>query len=87
MELARDLPLEELVTHVLPLERYAEALAMLAVAPAGAGRSEAAGAGAGRSEAAGAGAGRSEAAGPGRSETAGYSAMKVLLAADEGLAP
>jgi fructokinase len=39
VDLARDLPLEELVTHVLPLERYAEALAMLAVAPAGAGAS------------------------------------------------
>ncbi|MFF2041936.1 zinc-binding dehydrogenase [Kitasatospora sp. NPDC058170] len=35
VDLAQDLPLEELVTHVLPLERYAEALAMLAVVPAG----------------------------------------------------
>ncbi|MFF1908550.1 zinc-binding dehydrogenase [Kitasatospora sp. NPDC058218] len=39
VDLARDLPLEELVTHVLPLERYAEALALLAVAPDGPGRS------------------------------------------------
>ncbi|MFF7456473.1 zinc-binding dehydrogenase [Kitasatospora sp. NPDC008115] len=52
VDLARELPLEDLVTHVLPLERYAEALALLAVAPG-----------------------------------AGYRAMKVLLAADEGLAP
>ncbi|MEU6238158.1 alcohol dehydrogenase catalytic domain-containing protein [Kitasatospora sp. NPDC047058] len=35
VELARDLPLERLVTHVLPLERFTEALALLAVAPAG----------------------------------------------------
>ncbi|MFJ3788365.1 zinc-binding dehydrogenase [Kitasatospora sp. NPDC090091] len=69
VDLAQDLPLEGLVTHVLPLERYAEALAMLAVAPAGPGRAEA---------------GRSSAR---RSSTAGYSAMKVLLATDEGLAP
>ncbi|MFI6444550.1 zinc-binding dehydrogenase [Kitasatospora sp. NPDC050543] len=39
VDLARDLPLEELVTHVLPLERYTEALALLAVAPDGPGRS------------------------------------------------
>ncbi|MFE7558410.1 zinc-binding dehydrogenase [Kitasatospora sp. NPDC057500] len=52
VDLARELPLEDLVTHVLPLERYAEALALLAVAPG-----------------------------------EGYRAMKVLLAADEGLAP
>ncbi|MGV9266896.1 zinc-dependent alcohol dehydrogenase [Kitasatospora sp. NPDC003701] len=38
--LARELPLEALVTHVLPLERYAEALALLAVAPAGPARPE-----------------------------------------------
>ncbi|MCC9305886.1 alcohol dehydrogenase catalytic domain-containing protein [Kitasatospora sp. RB6PN24] len=55
VDLARDLPLERLVTHVLPLERYAEALTMLA-ATAG--------------------------AAPG-----GYSAMKVLLTPDEGVAP
>ncbi|MFB7470777.1 zinc-binding dehydrogenase [Kitasatospora sp. NPDC056184] len=59
VELASELPLEDLVTHVLPLERYAEALAMLGVAPAG----------------------------PGRKEADGYRAMKVLLAADGGLAP
>ncbi|MER7702573.1 alcohol dehydrogenase catalytic domain-containing protein [Kitasatospora sp. NPDC097605] len=34
VDLARELPLDDLVTHVLPLERYAEALAMLALAPA-----------------------------------------------------
>jgi fructokinase len=33
VDLARELPLERLVTHVLPLDRYAEALGMLAVAP------------------------------------------------------
>ncbi|MFE6867219.1 zinc-binding dehydrogenase [Kitasatospora sp. NPDC057692] len=38
VELATELPLEDLVTHVLPLDRYAEALAMLAVAPTGPGR-------------------------------------------------
>ncbi|WP_406195099.1 FAD-dependent oxidoreductase [Kitasatospora sp. NBC_01560] len=41
VDLARDLPLDELVTHVLPLARYAEALALLAVAPDGPGRSPA----------------------------------------------
>ncbi|GAA1394617.1 alcohol dehydrogenase catalytic domain-containing protein [Kitasatospora putterlickiae] len=56
VDLARELPLEDLVTHVLPLERYAEALAMLAVAPAA-------------------------------PATGGYSAMKVLLTTDEGVAP
>jgi fructokinase len=55
VDLARELPLERLVTHVLPLDRYAEALTMLAVSSAAA--------------------------------SAGYSAMKVLLASDEGLAP
>ncbi|MFE2106242.1 zinc-binding dehydrogenase [Kitasatospora sp. NPDC059463] len=34
VDLARELPLESLVTHVLPLERCAEALALLALAPA-----------------------------------------------------
>ncbi|MGE7436346.1 zinc-dependent alcohol dehydrogenase [Kitasatospora sp. NPDC001175] len=35
LDLAADLPLDSLVTHVLPLDRYAEALALLAAAPAG----------------------------------------------------
>ncbi|MFF2659968.1 zinc-binding dehydrogenase [Kitasatospora sp. NPDC058032] len=41
VDLARELPLETLVTHVLPLERYAEALALLAVVPPGPARPEA----------------------------------------------
>ncbi|MFE7489980.1 zinc-binding dehydrogenase [Kitasatospora sp. NPDC057541] len=41
VDLARELPLETLVTHVLPLERYAEALALLAVVPPAPGRPEA----------------------------------------------
>ncbi|TQF01751.1 hypothetical protein E6W39_05160 [Kitasatospora acidiphila] len=55
VELACELPLEGLVTHVLPLERYAEALTLLAATPA--------------------------------SEPEGYSAMKILLTTDEGVAP
>ncbi|MGK4578722.1 zinc-dependent alcohol dehydrogenase [Kitasatospora sp. HPMI-4] len=35
LDLAADLPLDSLVTHVLPLDRYAEALALLAVPLAG----------------------------------------------------
>ncbi|MFE0459271.1 zinc-binding dehydrogenase [Kitasatospora sp. NPDC058965] len=59
VDLAQDLPLDDLVTHVLPLERHAEAFALLAVPPGG----------------------------PGPSGSGAYGAMKVLLAADEGLVP
>ncbi|MGW4895641.1 zinc-dependent alcohol dehydrogenase [Kitasatospora sp. NPDC004240] len=45
VDLARDLPLEQLVTHVLPLDRYAEALALLAVPPNGNGNGNGTGTG------------------------------------------
>ncbi|NYI07588.1 zinc-dependent alcohol dehydrogenase [Allostreptomyces psammosilenae] len=74
LDLAPGLPLESLVTHALPLERYPDAFALLGapLPPAGRGGDADAKAGGGRD------AGAAPVAG-------GYAAMKVLLVSDPAL--